>query len=77
MIFSSDDVLQVKSFLVFSRWGETVFEYYDFVPNNPAFGWDGKHRGEPLNPAVFAWFAVVEFVDGEEVLFEGDVSLVK
>ncbi len=77
MIFSGDDVLRVKSFLVFSRWGETVFEYYDFVPNNPAFGWDGKHRGEPLNPAVFAWFAVVEFVDGEEVLFEGDVSLVR
>jgi len=77
MIYSGDDVLKIKSFLVFSRWGETVFEYFDFQPNNPAYGWDGKHRGELLNPAVFSWFAVVEFVDGEEVLFEGDVTLVR
>ena len=77
MIYSDDDVLEIKSFLVFSRWGETVFEYYDFVPNNPAFGWDGKHRGEVLNPAVFAWFAEVEFIDGQTILFEGDVTLVR
>ena len=77
MIFSDNDVLKIKSFLVFSRWGETVFEYYDFVPNNPAYGWDGTHREEPLNPAVFAWFAEVEFVDGQTVLFEGDVSLIR
>lgn len=77
MIYSDDDVLEIKSFLVFSRWGETVFEYENFTPNNPAFGWDGKHRGEVLNPAVFAWFAEVEFIDGQVVLFEGDVTLVR
>ena len=77
MIYSGKDVVNIKSFLVFSRWGESVFEYYDFVPNNPAFSWDGKHKGEPMNPAVFAWFAEVEFVDGQTVLFEGDVSLIR
>jgi gliding motility-associated-like protein len=77
MIYSDDDVVNIKSFLVFSRWGESVFEYRDFQPNNPAFGWDGKHKGELLNPAVFAWFAEVEFVDGQTVLFEGDVTLTR
>ncbi|MEK7255605.1 MAG: gliding motility-associated C-terminal domain-containing protein, partial [Bacteroidota bacterium] len=70
-------VVNIKRFLVFSRWGETVFEYHDFQPNDPAFGWDGKHRGEALNAAVFVWFAEVEFVDGEVKIYEGDVTLMR
>ncbi len=70
-------VKKIRTFLVFSRWGETVFSYYNFQPNDPAFGWDGEHRGKPLNPAVFTWFAVVDFVDGETELFEGSVNLIR
>ncbi|MBR9920207.1 MAG: hypothetical protein GYB31_05150 [Bacteroidetes bacterium] len=78
MIFAKDNtVKEVQSFLVFSRWGETVFEYSNFQPNDPAFGWDGNHRGEPLNPAVFAWYAIIEMADGRIELFEGDVTLVR
>ncbi len=77
MIFSGKEVVNIKKFLVFDRWGETVYEYFNFVPNNPAYGWDGTLRGETMNPAVFAWFAVVEFLDGSEVLLEGDVTLVR
>ena len=77
MVFAGSDVVKIKSFLVFSRWGETVFQYFNFEPNNPAFGWDGKHRGEYMNPAVFTWFATVEFIDGRVELYEGDVSLMR
>ncbi|MCC6459685.1 MAG: gliding motility-associated C-terminal domain-containing protein [Saprospiraceae bacterium] len=68
-------VKTIKSFQVFSRWGEMVYEYYNFDPNNPAYGWDGRHRGQELNPAVFGWSAVIEVIDGREVLYEGDVTL--
>ena len=68
-------VPKVKSLQVFSRWGELVYELYDFVPNNPSQGWDGKLRGQPMNPAVFVWYCVVEFVDGTEHLYKGDVTL--
>ncbi|MCB0520076.1 MAG: gliding motility-associated C-terminal domain-containing protein [Saprospiraceae bacterium] len=70
-------VSRIKSFLVFDRWGETVFQYYNFQPNDPAFGWDGNDRGQPLNPAVFTWFAEIEFVDGVTEILEGDVVLMK
>ncbi len=34
---------QVRSFRIFSRWGELVFEKTNFQPNDPAlFGWDGR-----------------------------------
>ena len=77
MIFSGKEVLNIKSFLIFSRWGETVFEFYGFQPNDPDFGWNGRHRGERLNPAVFVWFAEVEFIDGKVELFEGSVTLMR
>ncbi|MBK8566609.1 MAG: gliding motility-associated C-terminal domain-containing protein [Saprospiraceae bacterium] len=77
MIFSGPEVQKIKSFLVFDRWGEAVFEYFDFEANNPAYGWDGRWRGQIMNPAVFAWFAEVEFKDGTVELFKGDVTLVR
>jgi gliding motility-associated-like protein len=78
MIFSKDNhVKNIKSFLVFNRWGESVFQYYNFEPNNPAYGWDGSHRGEPMNAGVFVWFAEIEFIDGTVELYEGDVVLMR
>ena len=76
-IFADQTVKQVKTFQVFSRWGELVHEYYNFVPDSPAHGWDGRFNGQPLNPAVFAYYAVIELVDGQEVLYEGDVTIVR
>lgn len=77
LIYAGKEVAGVKSFLIFNRWGETVYEFYNFLPNDPAYGWNGEHRGKPLDPAVFTWFAEVEFIDGKVELFEGDVTLMK
>ncbi len=78
MIFAGpNQVEKVRNFLVFNRWGETVFEYHNFDPNNPAYGWDGTFRGQPLNAAVFTWYAEIEFKDGRVELFKGDVHLVR
>ncbi|MCF8250436.1 MAG: gliding motility-associated C-terminal domain-containing protein, partial [Saprospiraceae bacterium] len=60
LVFAKEgQVEKVNSFLVFDRWGESVFRYFDFQPNDPAFGWDGTHRGQLLDAAVFVWFAEV------------------
>ncbi len=72
-----NSVSRIKSFLVFNRWGETMMELYDFQPNDPAYGWDGRHRGRPMNPGVYVYYVEVEFRDGEIILYEGDVSLLK
>ncbi|MCF8248907.1 MAG: gliding motility-associated C-terminal domain-containing protein [Saprospiraceae bacterium] len=78
LVFAKEgQVEKVNSFLVFDRWGESVFRYTDFLPNDPAFGWDGTHRGQLLDAAVFVWFAEVAFVDGSTELFEGGVVLVR
>ena len=77
-VFAKDNsVEKIHSFLIFDRWGESMFEARNFQPNDPSHGWDGKHRGETMNPAVFVWFAEIEFIDGQVELFEGDVVLVR
>ena len=76
-IYADQTVKRVKTFQVFSRWGELVHEYYDFIPDSPVHGWNGSYRGQPLNPAVFAYYAVIELIDGQEVLYSGDVTIAR
>jgi gliding motility-associated-like protein len=76
-INTDQSVVQIKTFYIFNRWGESVFEIFSVQPNNPLFGWDGTYRGELMNGAVFTYFAELEFVDGEVVLFKGDVTLMR
>jgi len=70
-------VERINTFQIYNRWGETVFEIYDSMPNNPNQGWDGSFRGDVMNSAVFTWYAEIEFVDGSVELFKGDVTLLR
>ncbi|MCB0587428.1 MAG: gliding motility-associated C-terminal domain-containing protein, partial [Phaeodactylibacter sp.] len=72
-----DEVAEVRQLMIFNRWGEQVFSRFNFPPNELHMGWDGTLDNKKLNPAVFAYFAEVEFVDGEVVLFEGSLTLVR
>jgi hypothetical protein len=62
---------------IFDRWGSMVYQDFDFEPNHPAGGWDGKKNGTELSPGVFAYRLEVEFIDGERHVFFGDVTLVR
>jgi gliding motility-associated-like protein len=70
-------VKSVRRFMIVSRWGETVFSVEEARVNDPSQGWDGKFRGELLDPAVFTYYAELEFNDGEIVRLTGDVTLLK
>ncbi len=76
-IFGDESIKEVRSFQIFSRWGEAVFEGAHFPPNDPTYGWDGNFHGQPMNAAVFVYFAEIEFTDGEVALFKGDVTLAR
>lgn len=77
LIYSGADVIEVENFEIYSRWGEQVFQMQDFAPNNPAFGWNGVFRGQPLNMDHFTYFAQIKFVDGAVRLFKGSVHLIR
>lgn len=78
MIFANNDkIKKVNSLQVYDRWGEQVFIAKDFMPNDPNFGWNGTLKEEKLNPAVFVYWAEIEFIDGVKILYKGDVTLMQ
>ena len=67
----------VLSFKVFDRWGEVVFEQFNFDINNIALGWDGTYRGQVMNASVFTWIAEVAYPDGVQELVKGHTTLIR
>jgi len=61
---------------IYDRWGSLVYENRDLPLNEPNFGWDGTVKGEKVD-GVFAWYALVRFIDGEELQYEGDVTVLR
>ncbi len=77
-IFAKNDkIKQVNTFQIFDRFGEIVYEAYNYQLDDPDKGWDGILNGEKMNPAVFVYFAEIEFIDGVIILYKGDVTLMK
>ncbi len=74
-IYTDRKVTNIKSLKIFDRWGELMFERFDFQPNKEPLGWDGKLNGRPLDPAVFIYRTELEFFDGRTELFMGNVTL--
>ncbi len=70
-------VREIRRLVIFDRWGEEVFLRKNFQPNDDTLGWDGTFRGSPLTPAVFAWAAEVEYIDGEVEVIYGDVTVIR
>ncbi len=68
---------QIKTFRIFDRWGELVYEVTDVKPNAEAFGWDGTFKGQSMNAGVFVWYAEVEFADGDVRTYQGSTMLLR
>jgi len=77
-IYADDDiVVNIRRLSIFDRWGNEVFFGGNISPGVETEGWDGTYRGEPMDPAVFVFFAEVELVDGRVELVEGEVTLLR
>ncbi|MEL6867419.1 MAG: gliding motility-associated C-terminal domain-containing protein, partial [Bacteroidota bacterium] len=76
-IQAGDDVARVERFQVFSRWGELMHSMERFDPNDDAFGWDGFFNGKLMESGVYVYFAELSFVDGEVIMYKGDVCILE
>ncbi|MCB0549455.1 MAG: gliding motility-associated C-terminal domain-containing protein, partial [Phaeodactylibacter sp.] len=76
-LYAGADVVRIRTFQIFDRWGNMVYEDQDFKPNDPTLGWDGTLDGMPMDPAVFVFYAEVEFTDGRIEVMRGDVVLMR
>jgi SprB repeat/CHU_C Type IX secretion signal domain len=66
----------IRIMRVFDRWGTLVYEAKDVPLNDPQFGWDGTYKGQKIY-GVFAFYATVRFINREEEVFEGSVTVLR
>jgi|GEM_PF-1473122 len=67
----------VKSFRIFNRWGQVVFEKSSFPANDAKFGWDGKINGIAAPPDVFVYTCEVVAENDETYITKGNVTILK
>jgi gliding motility-associated-like protein len=70
-------IAKIKSFAIFNRWGVLLFERLNFNPNDDAYSWDGKIRGQVGPPDVFIYIAEVVCENGTTYVYKGNVSILK
>ncbi len=70
-------LFKIKTFRIFNRWGEQIFEKSSFNANDPASGWDGTYKGAKLGSDVFVYMIDV-ICDNNTVLnYKGNVTLLQ
>jgi gliding motility-associated-like protein len=75
-VYSDASVAVVRRLHIYDRWGNLLFDARDLPPNAEERGWDGRSRGRLLTPGLFVWIAEVEFADGLQRTYRGDVTLI-
>lgn len=75
--FVGAGVQNINYMRVFDRWGEVLYERAGQYLPDPLdlTGWDGKLKGKRMNPGVYVYLIEVQFVDGQVLLYRGDVTL--
>jgi gliding motility-associated-like protein len=67
----------VKSFRIYNRWGQLVFERSNFNIEDSAYGWDGKAKGVLVAPDVFVYVAELVCDTNEPFTLKGNVMLLR
>lgn len=69
-------VSKVKRLEIYDRWGSKLFKGTDIDIKNFDEGWDATLNGKRVVNGVYVWIALVEFIDGEEIYYTGDVTVI-
>lgn len=76
--YGGKEIVAIHSMQVYDRWGGKMFEAPEkFKPNDENAGWKGEAKEKPAAPGTYLYTMNVEFVDGEIILFSGEVNLMK
>jgi gliding motility-associated-like protein len=70
-------IQRVKSFRIFNRWGQLVFQRENFLPNDRYSGWNGMWNGKPADPGAYVYIAEITCNEGKPVVVKGTVMLIR
>ncbi len=70
-------LFNIRSFRIYNRWGELVFEKNNVTPNSYSSGWDGTYKGKTLSPDVFVYIAEIVCENKTIMPMKGNVALIR
>jgi gliding motility-associated-like protein len=70
-------IFNIKSFRVFNRWGQVVFEKMNGDANLASEGWDGTFQGKPQPLDVYVYMMEVVCDNGTVNRINGNVTLLR
>ncbi len=70
-------ITRIVQLRIFDRYGNLVFQNFNFAPNIDTEGWNGMLNEQYLNPGVFIYHAEVERTDGRIDNQSGEVLLLR
>jgi len=74
-VYAGPELERIKSFRVYDRWGECIFDGSGVEPNNPATGWKGQWKGKDVPPGVYIYVIDLLFFDGNSEVRSGEVTV--
>jgi len=75
--FIGEGVSEIKSFRIYDRWGELLFELEDYFPGEFLAGWDGRLGNRDMPNGPYVYYCDVEFIDGWTEIIRGHFTLVR
>ncbi len=67
----------VKSFRIYNRWGQMLFERSNINLNDASNAWDGWFEGDPPRADVFVYVVEAICETGEPIFIKGDVTIIR
>lgn len=68
---------QILNFMIFDRWGQSVFRVHDVAPGDPAYGWNGYVHGSPAPIGTYVYVVEMQYGDGSRKVYKGTVVLLR
>ncbi|MBP6185092.1 MAG: gliding motility-associated C-terminal domain-containing protein [Saprospiraceae bacterium] len=66
------NVVLFESLSIYDRWGELIY-----LDEESPLLWDGRHKGSPMDPGVYVYVIKGICGNGKNILFKGDVTLLR
>lgn len=67
----------IRSFTIYNRWGQVVFQKMNFAANDASSGWDGTYAGTQLSADVYVYFAEIICENNQIFSTKGNITLIK
>ncbi|MFI5196482.1 MAG: PKD domain-containing protein [Chitinophagales bacterium] len=70
-------VSMIKSFRIYNRWGQLLFERDNIRINDASNAWDGSYGGATPRPDVYVYIVDAICETGQPLFIKGDVTIIR